>query len=130
MQQKYITCGKDSFAWQICLYTYKYFNQLPVSSHAAYKFICSSFGLHKDKCLVFLLLHDLFQQLDEPVRKRSKRALHCKSLNNQKRQVVHNLQGISRQLPRRTIPHRTGFGPDEWFYSVVVVLVGSCPGGE
>ena len=21
-------------------------------------------------------------------------------------------------------------GPDEWFYSVVVVLVGSCPGGE
>ena len=30
----------------------------------------------------------------------------------------------------RPIPHRTGFGPDEWFYSVVVVLVGSCPGGE
>ena len=29
-----------------------------------------------------------------------------------------------------TIPHRTGFGPEEWFYSVVVVLVGSCPGGE
>ena len=27
-------------------------------------------------------------------------------------------------------PHCTGFGPDEWFYSVVVVLVGSCPGGE
>ena len=37
---------------------------------------------------------------------------------------------VSGQLPRRTIPHRTGFGPDEWFYSVVVVLVGSCPGGE
>ena len=37
---------------------------------------------------------------------------------------------ISGQLPRRTIPHRTGFGPDEWFYSVVVVLVGNCPGGE
>ena len=37
---------------------------------------------------------------------------------------------VSRQLPRRTIPHRTGFGPDEWFYSVVVVLVGSCPGAE
>ena len=34
------------------------------------------------------------------------------------------------KLPRRTILHRTGFGPDEWFYSVVVVLVGSCPGGE
>ena len=29
---------------------------------------------------------------------------------------------VSGQLPRRTIPHRTGFGPDEWFYSVVVVL--------
>ena len=37
---------------------------------------------------------------------------------------------VSGQLPRRTIPHRTGFGPEEWFYSVVVVLVGSCPGGE
>ena len=34
------------------------------------------------------------------------------------------------KFPRRTIPHRTGFGPDDWFYSVVVVLVGSCPGGE
>ena len=33
------------------------------------------------------------------------------------------------QLPTRTIPHRTGIGPDEWLYSVVVVLVGSCPGG-
>ena len=29
-----------------------------------------------------------------------------------------------RTTPRRTIPHRTGFGPDEWFYSVVVVPVG------
>ena len=37
---------------------------------------------------------------------------------------------VSGQLPTRTIPHRTGIGPDEWFYSVVVVLVGSCPGGE
>ena len=37
---------------------------------------------------------------------------------------------VSGQLPRRTIPHRTGIGPDEWFYSVVVVLVGSCPDGE
>ena len=37
---------------------------------------------------------------------------------------------VSGQLPRRTIPHRTGLGPDEWFYSVVVVLVGSCPCGE
>ena len=37
---------------------------------------------------------------------------------------------VSGQLPRRTISHRTGFGPEEWFYSVVVVLVGSCPGGE
>ena len=31
---------------------------------------------------------------------------------------------VSGQLPRSTIPHRTGFGLDEWFYSVVVVLVG------
>ena len=31
---------------------------------------------------------------------------------------------VSGQLPTRTIPHRTGIGPDEWFYSVVVVLVG------
>ena len=37
---------------------------------------------------------------------------------------------VSGQLPTRTIPHRTGIGPDEWFYSVVVVLAGSCPGGE
>ena len=40
---------------------------------------------------------------------------------------------VSGQLPRRTIPPTplpTGFGPEEWFYSMVVVLVGSCPGGE
>ena len=30
---------------------------------------------------------------------------------------------VSGQLPRRTIPHRTGFGPDEGFYSVVVILI-------
>ena len=30
---------------------------------------------------------------------------------------------VSGQLPTRTIPHRTGIGPDVWFYSVVVVLV-------
>ena len=35
----------------------------------------------------------------------------------------------------RTTPHEDKsppyrFGPDEWFYSVVVGLVGSCPGGE
>ena len=35
-----------------------------------------------------------------------------------------------RSKVRWTILHRTGFGPDEWFYSVVVVLVGSCPGGK
>ena len=40
------------------------------------------------------------------------------------------LRIISAQLPTRTIPHHTGIGPDEWFYSMVVVLVGSCPGGE
>ena len=31
---------------------------------------------------------------------------------------------VSEQLPRRTIPHRTVFGPNEWFYSAIVVLVG------
>ena len=36
---------------------------------------------------------------------------------------------ISGQLPNRTIPHRVGIGPDEWFW-LVVVLVGSCPSGE
>ena len=37
---------------------------------------------------------------------------------------------VSGQLATRTIPHRTGIGPDEWFYSVVVwgvVLVGNSP---
>ena len=37
---------------------------------------------------------------------------------------------LSGQLPTRTIPHCTGIGPDEGFYSVVVVLVGRCPGGK
>ena len=37
---------------------------------------------------------------------------------------------ISGQLPTRTIPHSTDIGPDEWFYSVLVVLMGRCPGGE
>ena len=36
-------------------------------------------------------------------------------------------QCLSGQLSRRTIPHRIGFGPDDWFYSVVVVLVGDSP---
>ena len=44
--------------------------------------------------------------------------------------LTRNLCTVSGQLPRRTTPHLTGFGPDEWFYSVVVVLVGSFPGGE
>ena len=32
------------------------------------------------------------------------------------------------QLPTRTIPHSrsTGIGPDEWFYWLVVALVGIC----
>ena len=34
---------------------------------------------------------------------------------------------VSGQLPTRTIPHRICIGPDEWFYWLVVVLVGSCP---
>ena len=48
--------------------------------------------------------------------------------------------GVSGQLPTRTIPHHVDIphvdsphvdiGPDEWFYSLVVVLVGSCPSGE
>ena len=35
---------------------------------------------------------------------------------------------ISEQLPTRTIPNRIGIGPDEWFYWIAAVLVGSCPG--
>ena len=31
------------------------------------------------------------------------------------------------QLSTRTIPHRTCIGLDEWFYWLVVILVGSCP---
>ena len=45
-----------------------------------------------------------------------------------KKSIIHEIHitiTVSGQLPRRTIPHRTGFGPDEWIYSVVVVLVGS-----
>ena len=38
---------------------------------------------------------------------------------------------VSGQLPTRTIPTvQVLIGPHEWFYSVVVVLVGSCPGGD
>ena len=40
--------------------------------------------------------------------------------------IVHAImiELASGQLPTRTILHHTGIGPDEWFYSVVVVLVG------
>ena len=43
---------------------------------------------------------------------------------NQKKKSKFYIQNIvSGQLPTRTIPHhRTGIGPDEWFYSVVVAL--------
>ena len=34
---------------------------------------------------------------------------------------------VSGQLPTRTIPHHVDIGPDEWFYWLEVVLVGSCP---
>ena len=34
---------------------------------------------------------------------------------------------VSRQLPTRTIPHRTGIRPDKWFDCLVVVLEGSSP---
>ena len=37
---------------------------------------------------------------------------------------------VSGQLPTRTIPHRTGIGPDEWFDLLIVVLVGRCPSGK
>ena len=30
-------------------------------------------------------------------------------------------------IAQRRIPHSTGFGPDEWLYSAVVVLVGNSP---
>ena len=35
-----------------------------------------------------------------------------------------------RTTPHQDNSHCTGIGPDEWFYAVVVVLVGSCPSGE
>ena len=37
---------------------------------------------------------------------------------------------VSGQLVTMTIPQRTSIGSDEWFYSVIMVLVGSCPGGN
>ena len=37
---------------------------------------------------------------------------------------------VSGQLPTRTILHYVDIGPDEWFYWLVVVLVGSCPSEE
>ena len=37
---------------------------------------------------------------------------------------------VSGQLLTRTIPHRAGTGPHEWFHWLVVLLVGSCPSGE
>ena len=37
---------------------------------------------------------------------------------------------VSRQLPTRTIPQPAGIGPGEWFYWLVVILVGICPSGE
>ena len=42
------------------------------------------------------------------------------------RSVARIFSPVSGQLPRRTIPHRTGFGHDKWFYSVVA----SGPNGE
>ena len=37
---------------------------------------------------------------------------------------------VSGQLSTKSIPRRTGIGPDEWFYWLVVVLVGHCPSGS
>ena len=57
-------------------------------------------------------------------------SLHIRQRMRTHHSVHLGMRYVFGQLPRRTISHRTGFGPDEWFYSVVVVLVGSCPGGE
>ena len=44
---------------------------------------------------------------------------------------MFHLQGtVSRQLTTRTIPHHVDIGSDEWFYWLVLVIVGSCPSGE
>ena len=40
---------------------------------------------------------------------------------------AHMGKVVSGQLPTWTIPHHTGIGPDEWFYMLVVVLMGNCP---
>ena len=37
--------------------------------------------------------------------------------------ITENVSG----LPTSTIPHHVDIGPDEWFYSLVMVLVGSRP---
>ena len=37
---------------------------------------------------------------------------------------------VSGQLPTRTVPHHVDIGPDDWVYSLVMVLVGSCLSGE
>ena len=42
----------------------------------------------------------------------------------------YTLSSISGQLPTRTLPHLTCIGPHECLYSVVVVQVGRCPGGN
>ena len=46
--------------------------------------------------------------------------------------IVHAImiELVSGQLPTKIILHHTGIGPDEWLYSVEMVLVGGCSGGE
>ena len=41
--------------------------------------------------------------------------------------IIDRDKDVSGQLPTRTIPHHVDIGPDEWFYSLVMVLVGSSP---
>ena len=47
--------------------------------------------------------------------------------NSDKPVFLDTSDAVSRQHSTRTIPHRTCIGPDECFYRLVVVLVGSCP---
>ena len=55
--------------------------------------------------------------------------MHCRKFNCTFDRVITS-KHISGQLPTRTISHHAGTGPDEWFYWLVVVLVGSCPSGD
>ena len=59
---------------------------------------------------------------------------HCKFIACKKKKVYGKCCNRTFELhvtPHQdNIPHHTGIGPDEWFYWLEVVLVGSCPSGE